>query len=176
MLQFFRIVKDFEWRKCEAPLSRFQASTHWISPSIRDSQENDAACRSKLLSIWMLKSSRKPLRYRERERWRDWVFAFIHLPGTDTWYMINSVSSNNLLSLFFCQCTVLLKPVYIQPHDDAWLLTLIFFKCCADDFMRMTYPKCGVDDREVEADGDEVAVVDNDQKNDSDDDNDVILR
>lgn len=74
-------------------------------------------------------------------------------------YMIYSASSNNL-SLYFCQCTVLLKPVYIQPHDDAWLLTLIFFRCRPQDFI--------VGDNESE-----VAVVDNDQRLD-DNDNDVI--
>lgn len=73
---------------------------------------------------------------RETQRLSGLTF-YIYSPAMHR-YMIYSVSSNNL-SLYFCQCTVLLKPVYIQPHDNAWLLTLkSFFKCCPNDFPKMT--------------------------------------
>lgn len=57
-------------------------------------------------------------KYKETPR----LSFYIYSPAMHR-YMIYSASSNNL-SLYFCQCTVLLKPVYIQPHDNAWLLTL----------------------------------------------------
>ena len=64
-----------------------------------------------------------PLRHRGREAQRDTRdrgFTYTHLPCTD----IYIVCSNNL-SFYFCQCTVLLQPLYNQPHDNVWLLTLL---------------------------------------------------
>lgn len=120
MFVFFRILKDFEWRKRGDILSLFQSSTHLISPSVRDLQENVVACRSRLLCLVSLKFQETAQIQGERKVER--VFTFIHLPRTHIWYIVRLLII--YLSLYFCQCTVLLKPVYIQPHDDAWLLNL----------------------------------------------------
>lgn len=121
---FFRVLKDVGWREGGDTLSLLQSDTHLISPFHKKHMRSGFShADPDFILFGSLEDQATTQRQGEKKMKRCPRLSFyIYSPAMHR-YMIYSASSNNL-SLYFCQCTVLLKPVYIQPHDDAWLLTL----------------------------------------------------
>lgn len=121
---FFRVLKDVGWREGGDTSSLLQSDTHIISPFHKTHMRRGFShADPDFILFGSLEDQATTQKQGEKNMKRCPRLSFyIYSPAMHR-YMIYSASSNNL-SLYFCQCTVLLKPVYIQPHDDAWLLTL----------------------------------------------------
>lgn len=121
LVLFFRILKDVEWREGGDIMSLLQScklSFSWDTCLKGFSHADPDFSLFASLEEQVTTQKQRATKTKRLPR----LSFYIYSPAMHR-YMIYSTSSNNL-SLYFCQCTVLLKPVYIQPHDDAWLLTL----------------------------------------------------